>query len=78
MVPALPDGVMLESATHPWAGLPQGWTIIEEAEPLYGEISQGFASALAHSMRMTKELVGVNVLHRGFDPDNLETIEVEV
>lgn len=30
------------------------------------ETAEKYARALAHSMRLTKEMVGVNVFHRGF------------
>ncbi len=43
---------------------PHGWKIVEETmdEPMYGEIGQRYAKALARSMMQTKEIVGKNVL----------------
>jgi len=45
---------------------PEGWKIVQETmdEPLYGEISQRYAKALARSMMQTKEIVAGNVLAR--------------
>ena len=41
-------------------------------------VASHYAEALAHSMRLTKEIVAANVFHRGFDPSLLGEIEIEI
>jgi hypothetical protein len=66
IAPKFPDGLELE--TYTWRDVKLGYTITSEEieDGLYGEIGERYATALAESMRKSREISAANVLHGAF------------